>query len=95
MGMAAAKSQTNAVRIEFDAELDADIYHVAPCKDKGVLVFFESQEIVDAANRLWYFSLHDALLEQSWLKKEPVLMGVEYHDYCISGNKYIIHFPGR
>lgn len=56
------------VRLEVPSELDIENYNVEPLGKKGVLVFYESNELDNEKKRKWYFGLFDTGLKQQWLK---------------------------
>jgi len=87
-----SQAQTGAVRIEFEAELDSDIYNVLPATEKGVLIFFETNDFADEDNKIWFFSLHDRLLNQVWLKEVPIIEDVTYQAYQLAEDKIYLFF---
>ena len=68
----------SVVRMEVPAPLESAAFHLEPLGQKGVLVFYESNEISDAGLRKWYFGLFDTQLKQVWLKFIPLHDGIEY-----------------
>ena len=68
----------SVVRLEVPAALQSAAFHLEPLEQKGVLVFYESNEISDAGLRKWYFGLFDTQLKQVWLKFIPLHDGIEY-----------------
>ena len=57
-----------SVRLEVPSELDIESYNVEPLGEKGVLVFYESNELDNEKHRKWYFGLFNTSLHQQWLK---------------------------
>lgn len=58
----------NSVRLEVPSELDIESYNVEPLGEKGVLIFYESNELDNEKHRKWYFGLFNKKLHQQWLK---------------------------
>jgi len=56
------------VRLEVPTDIDAESYHVEPLGAKGVLIFYESNELSKEKKRKWYFGYFDTSLKQQWLK---------------------------
>ncbi|MCB2206923.1 MAG: hypothetical protein KQH67_01395 [Bacteroidetes bacterium] len=83
----------SVVRLEVPAALESGAFHLEPVAKKGVLVFYESNEISDAGLRKWYFGLFDTQLKQIWLKFIPIHDGIEYVQSVKSG--MMVHFLFR
>ncbi len=81
------------VRLEVPAALESAAFHLEPLEQKGVLVFYESNEISDAGLRKWYFGLFNTQLKQVWLKFIPLHDGIEYVKSVRNG--MMIHFLFR
>lgn len=57
-----------AVRLEVPADINIESYHVQQLGKRGVLIFYESNELDADRKRKWYFALFDIALKQQWLK---------------------------
>lgn len=87
-----AGSQSGLVRIELDAALNSDIYQVVPCNETGLLVFYETREMVDETNKNWYFTFYGQELEPAWNANIPVLDGTDYKDYVLQDTLLYLFF---
>ena len=61
------------LRIEIPARSSSETYRVIPCGTAGLVLFFRSQEVVDALHVNWYFSFYDTNMQQVWVKSIPLL----------------------
>jgi len=66
------------VRIEVPADIDAESFHVELLGKKGVIIFYESNEVTSDNQRKWFFGLFDLSLRQQWLKYIPLADKLEY-----------------
>lgn len=85
-------SQTGVMRVEMPADRESDIYDLIPCGEKGVLLLYETQDIIDAENKKWEFSLYDTSLMENWSKEIPVLFGAELWGYELLDDRLILFF---
>ena len=83
------------VRIEVPGDLNADVYQIEPVGEKGVMVFYETNETDDKGNRLWYFALLDTKLQQKWLKSVPLDTKLSYISSTKSNQKVYFLFKNR
>jgi len=70
----------NTVRLEVPADIDVEGYNVEVLGEKGVLVFYESNELNNEKRRKWYFGLFDTHLKQQWLKFVPLADKMQFID---------------
>lgn len=61
------------LRIEIPARSSSETYRTIPCGPDGLILFFRSQEVVDALHVNWYFSFYDTNMQQVWVKSIPLL----------------------
>jgi len=85
------------LRIEIEAKLNSDSYNVIPFGEKGIILFFQSNENTDLptlptgkaggqagkTNNKWYFTLYDTNFKEVWTKEHSVLKNqtFTYFDY--------------
>jgi hypothetical protein len=89
---------TNAqrpMRIELPARTDTRVYHLEPLKDKGLLLFYESNEINEKGNRKWYFNLYDTLFNERWLQFVALTDGMVFEQKRTTGEKVFLLFSIR
>ncbi|PLX08849.1 MAG: hypothetical protein C0598_12100 [Marinilabiliales bacterium] len=60
--------ELSALRLEVPADIDIESYHVETLGQKGVIIFYESNELTNDKKRKWYFGFFDSSLNQKWLK---------------------------
>ncbi|MBS4056699.1 MAG: hypothetical protein KGZ82_05235 [Bacteroidales bacterium] len=56
------------VRVEFPSKTMDQSYHTETLGEKGVLVFYESNEITEEGERKWFFNLLNNNLTEQWLQ---------------------------
>jgi len=86
------KSQDSLVRLELEAALNSDIYRVVPCEDFGLLVFFETKEVVGENSKSWYFMFYDPGLVPVWNANIVVVLGAEYKDFILKDSLLYLFF---
>jgi len=59
--------------------MDTPSYHVISLGEKGILLFYESDEILENQKRKWYFSLIDTTLTEKWVQTVPLTNGMSFH----------------
>lgn len=90
------KSQAfEPVRIELTANIEAPSYHVESLGSKGLLLFYESNEIEESQKRRWYFSLLDTTLTEKWVQIVPLTDGLIFHSAYINSETVVILFTGN
>lgn len=60
------------LRVEIEAKSNSDSYKVIPFGEKGIILFFQSNENADKTNNKWYFTLYDTNFKEVWTKEHPV-----------------------
>lgn len=60
------------VRLEVPSDINVESFHVEVMGKKGVLIFYESNEITSDNQRKWFFGLFNTALKQQWLKFIPL-----------------------
>ena len=65
-------AQDKPLRVEIEAKSNSDSYVIIPFGEKGVLLFFQSNENSDRTNNKWYFTLYDVNFKELWTKESPV-----------------------
>jgi hypothetical protein len=66
------------VRLEVPADINAESFHVEILREKGVLIFYESNEVTNNKERKWFFGLFNTSLGQQWLKYIPIADKLEF-----------------
>jgi hypothetical protein len=84
--------QGDVVRIEFPAEMNAEIYHIIPCGEKGVLLFYQTKEFSGENAKTWNFIMYDDGLKELWRVGVPVVYGAVYQDYFADKESVYILF---
>ena len=78
----ATAQRKNPVRVELNANLDMESYMLVPCKEDGILVFFESEEKdTELDTRVWHFALYNKNLQQQWLADTVLIDGAKFQGY--------------
>lgn len=79
------------VRLEVPADINVESFHVEMLGKKGVLIFYESNEVTTENQRKWFFGLFDTGLNQQWLKYIPLTDKLEYvKSSKTEGNLYLL-----
>ncbi len=72
-----AKAQlVEPVRLEIPSRIDVPLYNTIPLAQKGVLLFYESNELTDEGKRKWFFNLFDTDFNEQWLQYVGVTDGL-------------------
>ena len=66
------RAQDKPLRVEIEAKSNSDSYVIIPFGEKGVLLFYQSNENADRINNKWYFTLYDVNFKELWTKESPV-----------------------
>ncbi|MFZ4521119.1 MAG: hypothetical protein ACOYNC_05410 [Bacteroidales bacterium] len=66
------------LRVEIPAHSVNETYRILSCGNKGLVLFFRSQEAPDDAHTNWYFSCYDTNLQQTWVKSIPLFNDQDY-----------------
>lgn len=85
-------SQTGVMRVEKPAERETDLYELIPCGELGVLLAYETQDIIDAENKKWEFTFYDTNLVEKWFVETSVLFGAELLGYELDGSQLVVFF---
>jgi len=80
------------VRLEVPSDINAASFNVKVLGEKGVLIFYESNEMTKDNQRKWFFGLFDTSLKQEWLKFIPLADKLEYVESKQSDNKLRLLF---
>ena len=84
--------ELQTVRLEVPADLDTESYHVESLGKKGVLIFYESNELSKEKKRKWYFGLFNTSLQQDWLKFVDLENKMQFVKTIFSSNKVHLLF---
>lgn len=66
------------VRLEVPSSIDVETFHVEPVDNRGLLIFYESNEVDESNLRKWYFGLFNTKMKQEWLKFLPLPDKIEF-----------------
>ena len=78
----ALAQRSNPVRVELNANLDMENYQLVPCKENGILIFFESNKKgFTPDTKKWHFALYDNKLKQQWLADTVIIDGAKFQGY--------------
>ena len=80
------------IRLEVPSEINEENFHVEILGEKGVLIFYESNEVTNDNQRKWFFGLFNTSLKQQWLKFIPLADKLEYVDSDRSDTKLFLLF---
>jgi hypothetical protein len=71
------------IRVEIEAKSSADSYKIIPFGKKGVVLFYQSDEVIDKQNYRWYVTLFDTKFKEVWSTEFPVFksMDLRFFDY--------------
>ncbi len=87
----AVAQKLDAIRIEVQADINAEQFHVETVDESGLLIFYESNEVNSEKKRKWYFGLFNTDLEQKWLKFVPLSDKIEFlSSKKTDGNLYLL-----
>ena len=73
------------VEVEVEAKSTSDSYVIIPFGEKGVLLFFQSNESTDRINHKWYFTLYDVNFKEKWSKEQLVPKDLKFMYFDYSG----------
>ena len=71
-------SADKPLRLEIPVSSDAETYRIVPFGNKGMILFFRSNEVVNDTMFNWYFAQYDQNLRQTWIKSVPVPVNLEF-----------------
>ncbi len=80
------------VRLEVPSAIDVETFHIEPLDKRGVLIFYESNEVSDEELRKWYFGLFNTKMKQEWLKFLPLPDKIEFLISKRNGNRLHLLF---
>ncbi|MEN8223846.1 MAG: hypothetical protein ABFS05_00680 [Bacteroidota bacterium] len=85
--------QKNPVRVELNANLEMENYHLVPCEENGLLVFFESPDQgTDPDTRIWHFAFYDKNMKQAWIADTALPEGAKFKAYDHDGEHTYLNF---
>ncbi len=79
------------LRIEIDSKSDDANYKLASCKDKGLLLFYETT-IEQDAYKFWVFVFYNKFLQESWKKDVPVYQNMNFQMKALHGDDMYVLF---
>lgn len=78
------------VRVEFEAR--AEVFHLVPCGEMGILMFYESVKQTDQNNKAWVCLFYDKSMKPQWSREIPVIKDLSYIDFYLTGNVVYLAF---
>ncbi len=70
----------------------AENFHLAPMRQNGLLVFYETNKLNADGTRLWYFALFDAEMKQKWLHQVALSDKLYFVGQKLSGGAVYLVF---
>jgi len=86
------RSQTGAVRLEFEAALNSDIYELVPLGNQGFLVFFETRDVAGEGSKNWLFTFYNPSFAEIWKVNIPVVTDASYQNYIQNDSLLYLFF---
>ena len=86
------RSQTGAVRLEFEAALNSDIYELVPLGSQGFLVFFETRDVAGEGSKNWLFIFYNPSFTEVWKANIPVITDASYQNYIQNDSLLYLFF---
>lgn len=80
------------IRLEVPWSMDVSTFNVESLGEKGVLIFYESNELGDDEMRKWYFGLFNTKMKQQWLKFVSLSDKIEFVESKQVGDKLHLFF---
>lgn len=80
------------IRLEVPSEIDVETFHLETLSNKGVLIFYESNEVNEGEMRKWYFGLFNIKMKQQWLKFVSLPDKIEFIESVQTGSKIHLLF---
>jgi hypothetical protein len=75
----------NPLRIELNANLDMEDYNLVPCRENGLLVFFESDKRGSGIDtKVWHFAFYSKNFQQEWLADTALITGMKFRGFAHS-----------
>jgi hypothetical protein len=80
------------LRVEIEAKYNSDSYKIIPFGEKGVLLFYMSNEEERKSNPgQWYFTMYDTDFKELWAKEQVISRDMEYLNFDYNEkNLYIL-----
>ncbi|MFH0866054.1 MAG: hypothetical protein V1904_07655 [Bacteroidota bacterium] len=81
------------LRVEIEAKYNSDSYKIIPFGEKGVLLFYMSNEDERKQNPgIWYFTLYDTNFKELWTQEKVVPSEMEYQNFDYNENNLYLFF---
>ncbi len=90
-------SQGDIIRVEFEAEIDEDVFNVIPCGEHGIIVFYETLARADNKEKIWLFKYYDDQLKPIRNFEIPVINNAFFIDHATGDENlyFVFHNMGR
>lgn len=85
-------AQKGVVRLELPAEMNAEIYHLAPCSNNGLLLIYETRDFFDDTYKKWIFIQYDTLLNEVRKLEVPVVPNAQFQSSVSIGDAVFLLF---
>ncbi len=74
-------------RIEINSRIDIPVYDTQIIGEKGLLMFYETNELAESGKRKWFFSLYDTAFQERWQKNVVISDGYILKDVKTLDNR--------
>jgi len=92
-GLNAQAQRKNPLRVELNANLDMESYQLVPCREHGLLVFFESDKRGSGIDtKVWHFAFYDKNFQQKWLADTALITGMKFKGFSHFGEHTYLLF---
>lgn len=90
-------SQENKpLRVEIEAKYSSDSYKIIPFGEKGVLLFYLSNEnSISQYPGTWYFTLYDTNFKELWTKEQIVSKEMDYNNFDYDDKYLYLYFENN
>jgi len=83
----------NPLRVELNANLDMEDYNLVPCRENGLLVFFESNKRGSGIDtKVWRFAFYNKNFQQEWLADTALINGMKFKGFAHDRNNTYLLF---
>lgn len=82
----------DAMRLELPSKSTEKSHHIELLGEKGLLIFFESNELSDESERKWFFHFQSVELEEKWLQFVLLKDGMVFEKSIHHGDRLLMLF---
>lgn len=89
----ALAQRKNPLRVELNANLDMEDYNLVPCRENGLLVFFESNTRGSGIDtKVWHFAFYSKNFQQEWLADTALITGMKFRSFAHDSKQTFLLF---